>query len=89
MRWLTGYAETIPAAGGRLQSRRPVYPLLLERLAPDGEWEPVDRLDLSVPNLDSYTRCAFWRNAEKTLAERHHVHVDRGYTVDSRPVVAC
>ncbi|MBT1161709.1 hypothetical protein [Bifidobacterium sp. SO1] len=89
MRWLTGYAETLPSDHGRIQSRRPVYPLLLERLASDGEWEQVDRLDMPVPNLDSYTRGAFWRKAENLLADRHHVHVNREYTVDSRPVVAC
>lgn len=90
MRWLSGYAETVSTGSNRcIPSRRPVYPLVLERKAVDGEWEPLDRLDVPVPNLDSYTRGAFWRKVENSFAARHHVTVDRGLTIRSRPVTAC
>ncbi|MBT1164583.1 hypothetical protein JS534_08175 [Bifidobacterium felsineum] len=72
MRWLHPYDGTrLDEEGMLLPTHRLVYPLLLERLASDGEWEPVDRLDATPENTGSTSMISWWRAHENEIAWRN------------------
>lgn len=68
--WLAPYPETDWA---RVCTRRSVYPVLLERMAGDGEWEPVDGDALTVSEPDAWAREDTWASTERRLLDRAHV----------------
>ncbi|KAA8828168.1 hypothetical protein [Bifidobacterium myosotis] len=90
MRWLQPYPEAIPGAGGLAgQTHRTVYPLLLERQAADGEWEPQERADSVTGSLEDMTRHSWWRDAEARMAERHGLAYHAVNAAGSRPGWPC
>lgn len=78
LRWLDGFPEYESDGGGPAYATgRTVWPLLLERRALDGEWEPVGRRIVVSGNLNEIVTADWWRGMERGLCAEHGVDADR------------
>ena len=76
--WLDGFPEYESDGGGPAYATgRTVWPLLLERRALDGEWEPVGRRIVVSGNLNEIVTADWWRGMERGLCAEHGVDADR------------
>lgn len=87
LKWLHGLPEYREDGDGTAAPTGGVeWVLLLERLAPDGEWERVDGMAACTARLEQMTNGGWWLGHERMLAARNGLDARR-LPLPRRPIV--